>query len=366
MIRVQIHLSSLLFNPTKPNLSFRYVYTIKPPKPSFITDYLINSLGLSPDRAAKAAQRLAHIRDARRPDSVRHFLKHLGLTDSHIQTLVSWCPILLSADLATTLQPNAAALQAHGFSGPLLVHLVRSNPFVLISDGVLPRLHFWKDFFRNDEKSLLKVFRRNRYLVHYDIAEKIAPNIELLRGYGFSDRDIGIVVMRINGFITRSPEAIKELIERTMELGFSCGSGMFLQGLSVVGMRRGEALEMKMEFFKKLGWSEDESQSAFKKNPKVLSLRVENIQSKLDFLMGEAGLDPSSIAKMPLLLTYSLEKRLRPRFLVLDMLKSHELLKRGCNVNTAMSLSDEEFMDKFVVPFKDVVPQLDEVHLSSY
>lgn len=334
-------------------------YSTKPHKPRFIiTDYLINSLGLSPERAARAAPRLAHLRDASRPDSVRHFLEHLGLTHSHIQTLVSWRPTLLSVDLSSTLRPNADALHSHGFSGALLLHLVRANPSVLTSHAVLPRLHFWKDFFHNDQASLVKAFRRNRYLVQYSISDKIVPNIELLSRYGFSDRDIGTVVMRINGFITRSPEAIKELIERTMELGFTCGSGMFLQGLSVVAMRRGEALEKKMEFFRKLGWSEDEAKSAFRKNPKVLSLRVENIQSKLDFLMGVVGLDPSAIAGTPLLLTYSLEKRLMPRFRVLDMLNSKGLLKKEWKFSTAMALSDEEFGNKFVLPFKDLVPQL--------
>lgn len=338
---------------------------LAPPETHFMVQYLISSVGLSPEEALKASRTLpTNLQSTKNPDSVIRFLKETGLTPAHIKTLIAWYPRLLCANVQKTLAPRARELESDGFAGQMLVQLLRSNPFALILKGVLPRLRFWRAFLGADERNLLRALKRNRALINYDIDRKITPNITLLRSYGLSDQHIATVMMRANGFILRSPDSMKALIEQTEKLGFARDSGMFMQGLSVVAMLTRPTLEKKMELFKRFGWSEADVLLAVKKYPNILTLSEENVHLKMKFLEEQVGCSQSYIKLRPSLLAYSLEKRLMPRHSVLKILKSKKLIKKDLDFNTAMATSEEQFVDKFVLSYEEQVPNLHQIYAS--
>ncbi|XP_073005621.1 transcription termination factor MTERF8, chloroplastic-like [Typha latifolia] len=341
-------------NPSEPQV----------PDHHFMAEYLISSVGLTPDQATRASKNLVQLQTRERPDSVIRFLKEIGLDDAHVKSLISWHPRLLCASVEKTLEPRARELEKGGFSGAMLVQLLRSNPFALTLNGVLQRLNFWKEFIGGGEQSFLKVVKRNRMLINYDIDKKIIPNITILRNYGLSDKDIVSVMMRVNGFILRSPISIRRLVEETEELGFPLPSGMFVQGLSVVAMIKRSTLEKKVEFFKSFGWSEEEIQSAFRKYPNILTLAEENVRSKVEFLIGQVNCLPEYIISRPLLLAYSLQKRLLPRYHVLAILQSKGFQKNR-NLYTVAGLPESSFVEKFILPYKSKVPDLEGSYVSA-
>ncbi|KAG1368828.1 transcription termination factor MTERF2, chloroplastic [Cocos nucifera] len=325
--------------------------------------YLISSVGLSPEEALKASRILpANLQSPENPDSVLRFLKETGLTPAHIKTLIFWHPRLLCANVRKTLAPRARVLESGGFGGQMLVQLLRSNPYALSLNAVLPRLRFWRAFFGGDERNLLRALKRNRTLINNDINRKITPIISLLRSYGLSDQDIATVMMRVNGFIFRKPDSMKALIEQTEELGFPRGSGMFVQGLSVVAMLKRETLKEKMELFKGFGWSEADLLAAVKKNPNILTLSGQNVRLKMKFLEGQVGCQQSYIKRRPSLLAYSMEKRLLPRHYVLQTLKSKKLIKKDRDLSPVMTMSEKQFVDKFILIYKEQVPNLHQIY----
>ena len=58
----------------------------------------------------------------------------------------------------------------------------------------------------------------------------------------------------------------------------------------------------------------------------ILMRSKDILQSKSEFLISEAGLEPAYIAHRPAMLTYSLEGRLRPRYYVMKFLKATGLV----------------------------------------
>ncbi|OAY66308.1 transcription termination factor MTERF2, chloroplastic-like [Ananas comosus] len=334
------------------------------PESHFMVDYLVSSIGLSRDQAIKASKGLAHLRSPDRPDAVVGFLKRTGLSDAHIKSLISWHPKLLCANTEKTLERRAKELEEGGFSGPLLVQVVRSNPFAFTINGVLQRLQFWKEFVGGDNTVFSKVVRRNRMLINYDIERKVVPNITLLRNYGLSDKDITLVMMRVNGFILRSPISIKHLLKQTEDLGFSPESKMFVQALSVVAMIKSTTLQKKIELFKSFGWSKDEVHKAFRKCPNVLSLAEENVRLKMDFLLGKAGCLPVYIKERPMLLAYSLEKRLVPRHHVMSILKEKGIGKYF-SFYSVVGLPEKNFVEKFIRRNEKGMPGLDKVYAAA-
>lgn len=329
-----------------------------------IAEYLINSCGLSSQKAASASKLLSKWTSIDQAHRVRHFFKLHGFTDTHVRKLISNYPWILSVNIEKTLEPNLQTLNEMGFIEEELQRLIASNPSLLVNPLAIPRLEFWQTFLRTkSRKDLVSVFWRNPGLIGQDIVSGIAPKIALLKEHGLSESDIAGLVKRGHGFIKRSTKAIEALLKSATELGFDPKSSMFGVALSSLsGLSRG-ALEDKMEFFKGLGWSEEDLLTAVKKVPFVIRFSKEILLEKMDFLVG-AGCTLSYIASRPYILLFSLEKRLKPRHHVIEMLKSNEINTRWGLFST-MSIPEKKFVETFILPYKEQVPKLHDIYITA-
>jgi mTERF domain-containing protein len=98
--------------------------------------------------------------------------------------------------------------------------------------------------------------------------------------------------------------------------------------------------------------------------PKVLELSDKNIGCKIEFLINEAAMEPQYIVERPVLLTFSLEKRLVPRHYVMKVLQEKELLNSNTNFFTT-KLGEETFKLKFIDCHKDSVPGLADAYAAA-
>lgn len=237
--------------------------------------------------------------------------------------------------------------------------LVTSNPSLLVNPSAIPRLEFWQAFLRTESrKELVSVFWRNPCLIAQDVVSGIAPKIALLKEHGLSETDIACIVKRGHGFIKRSTKSLEELLMKVKELGFvDTKSPMFGQALSSFGGLRHGAFEEKTELFKGLGWSEEEFHAALKKAPFLIRISKENVLEKMDFLVRRAGYEQSYISSNPVLIMFSLEKRLKPRHYVLEMLKSNEIVPRW-GLYSVMCLPERKFVESFILPYKEQAPKI--------
>lgn len=133
----------------------------------------------------------------------------------------------------------------------------------------------------------------------------------------------------------------------------------------MVSIYNKETLHKKEELFKQVyGWSDEEFSSAVKKYPYILCLSEENIRSKMDFLVKDAGFEPRSIASMPTLMSYSLS-RLVSRHNVLRTLEAKGL-KKNCNLLNACVLSEKRFLELYIVPYEKDLRGLSEDYIDAY
>ncbi|KAJ6791902.1 transcription termination factor MTERF8, chloroplastic-like isoform X2 [Iris pallida] len=349
--------SCLHFLPPKHHL------TSSPPEPpTFITQYLIDSCGFSPAAAAKASKRISHLTSPDRPDSVRHFLKHNDFTDSDIRAFISRYPRILCTSVERSMAPNLRALSALGFSQPDLRRLVAANPQALQLASAVPCAQFFGSLLRGCTKKLLLALTRNRGLLTLDVDTGIAAKISLLKAHGLTADDIGVLLVRGQGFIVRSVSSIETLLKRAQELGFVPGTPMYIHCLLSLSGLTGEKLKAKMEIYRSLGWSEGELSLALRKHPFVLRLSEENIRRKMEFLVGTAGCTLAYITLRPQLISYSLEKRLIPRHHVLGILKSNELIDRERDFYGFMCITERDFVDDVILPHRDRLPTLLETY----
>ncbi|KAJ4744886.1 Mitochondrial transcription termination factor-like [Rhynchospora pubera] len=341
----------------------RHYLSTQCPQPKelpFIAQYLISSFGFSPHRAFKcsADSNLRAVKSSERPDSVVAFLKATGLSHDQIKAVVSFHPYVLARNVEKTLKPKVGELINGGFSGELLVHLIRYNPAALERRDTLSRLLFWRDFVGNNNQVLLKIIKRNTLLLIRDIDKHIVPRINLLKEYGLSSPDIVSLIGSGNRCLKQNLDSFKQTLQIIEELGISRGSRMFVAGLKAIGGYSKDKIKGKVEFFMvTYGWSEEEVHAAFRKYPTVLSYSGNKVKSNMDFLVRKAGFESRSIALQPMLLGYSVQKVLIPRYTVLRDLQAKGL-KKKYSLFSAAVMSESNFLERYVVPHEKDVPGL--------
>uniref|UniRef100_A0ACD5TB84 Uncharacterized protein n=1 Tax=Avena sativa TaxID=4498 RepID=A0ACD5TB84_AVESA len=147
----------------------------------------------------------------------------------------------------------------------------------------------------------------------------------------------------------------------TEGIGVPRGSGMFRQALQSVAFLSKEKVTAKVDYLKKtFGWSDAEVRIAVTRAPMLLQRSKDMLQRRSKFFISEVGLEPAYIAHRPVIIGFSIEGRLRPRYYVLKFLKVNGLLDRNRGYCYIFKIREEEFVKKFICPHKEAAPHLAE------
>ncbi|CAL9772043.1 unnamed protein product [Musa acuminata subsp. burmannicoides] len=311
---------------------------------NFIVVDSLHSCELSSEKAAKKAK--YHTCHKNSSSLTIEFFKQSGWSDAQVMKLIQKSPRLLRTKVETVLKPRMRSLKDMGFSDTEIVQLVSSCPSVLIRD-IQPKINLWRSLLGSNER-LLKASRRNMFLLTSSLGRKIEPNISLLRECGISDKRIAYMVVTKPTIMGRSNKYIKEAIKYVEELGVPCNCRMFPYALSIVtGMSRSrfdDTFATLMNF----GLSRQDVIAVFRKHPTIWVLSKKNICDKMTFLMKEAGCELTYIVSHPVFLTCSLEKRLKPRYEILNFLEQNKLLDKVYGLLSLITLSEKKFRKKFL------------------
>ncbi|CAL9181087.1 unnamed protein product [Musa hybrid cultivar] len=328
---------------------------------NFIVVNPLQSCELSSEKAAKTAK--YHTCCKNSSSLSTEFFKQNGWSDTQVMKVTQKVPKLLRAKVETTLKPRMRSLQDMGFSDTEIVQLVSKCPTILFHN-IQPNLNFLKSLLGSNER-LLKACRRNRFLLTSSLAQKIEPNISLLRECGISDECIARMVVLNPGFVVRKNKFIKEVMEHVEELGVPHDCGMFPHALiTVLNLSRSKC-DATFATLKSFGWSQPDIVAILRKNPCVWRLSKKNISDKMTFLTKEAGCELQYIIRNPGILSYSLEKRVRPRHEVINFLEQNKLLDKGHSLLYVMPLTEQKFMNQFLFPYKEKFTALYDAYVAS-
>ncbi|CAL5043719.1 unnamed protein product [Urochloa decumbens] len=343
--------------------------------PFSLEEYLVTSCGLAPAQARKAAQKAfdesskdcnkkafeelnySRLNSASNPDAILALLSSVGLSRADIAGIVAADPLVLRSS-AKNVGPRLLALRDRlGLSAPQIARFLLVGTRALCRCDVVRKLEFFISFYGSFER-LLVAMKRNNSILLSDLERVIEPNIALLRQCGLSVRDIAQLCLRNAWLLTFNPERVKEIVLRTEELVVHRSSGMFKSALTAISCIDKEKIAPKLKFLRiSLRCSESEVAIAVSKMPCILGYSEESLLRKIQFFTKEVGLDPQYIVERPVLLGYSLEKRLVPRHCVMKMLQA-----KGFNSNISFSslakLGEKDFRLKFIDRHEDSVPGL--------
>uniref|UniRef100_A0ACD5V997 Uncharacterized protein n=1 Tax=Avena sativa TaxID=4498 RepID=A0ACD5V997_AVESA len=320
---------------------------------SFVKKFLVTDCGLTPEQALKASKRLSYVTSLSRPQATLAFLSGRGVSRDDIAAAVVADPRILSASVGRVLTPRFTELAEIGLSPSQIVAILSIRRTEAVHGNVL----FWLQTLGTYHK-LLPLAKLNRELLSASLDKVIKPNLKTLQECGVSACDIGGISLYSSRLFTVKHKFLLGAITQVEELGVERGSGMFRRALAALAFMRKDILAAKIQLLRKLGFSQDDIVMIAKKAPLVLAKSDKKIQQALEFLMKDVCLQAPYIAQRPVLMMYSLEKRLMLRQSLLKVLRQKRSLNVEWDFYTTASLSEKKFVEKFVDPYKNSVPGL--------
>ncbi|KAG6488193.1 hypothetical protein ZIOFF_056952 [Zingiber officinale] len=290
------------------------------PDPLFMVEYLVNTCGFSADDASKVSKSLPRNKSTENPDVVLGFLRYQGFDGANLRKVISLRPRLLGCHVEKNLAPKFQIFRDMGLSESDVIDVVLLHPAIIdlnFQNTLLPRLKVWESLFGSKE-ILLNNLRRHGWFMTTNIENVVRPNMNFLQ----------------------------DECDRAEGIGIPRGSGMFLWILDVLHGVSREKFEAQVKLMNSFDFSNSDFVAAIKKYPWFLWLSTETLQRKMEFLVKDVGITPSNIAKQPVFLALSLEKRVIPRFHVLEILKSEGLWTSQDTLRTIFLSPGPKFMQK--------------------
>ncbi|KAF5733730.1 hypothetical protein HS088_TW16G00170 [Tripterygium wilfordii] len=323
----------------------------------FTVSYLVNSFGFSLE-TAKLLSKKVHFENSERPDCVVQFLRNNGLTDAHLSKLVRSFPTVLLADPKKRILPKLEFLRSMGVSGIDLADVVSFGGNILqrsLDKKIIPFYNTLKNYLKDDDK-ILRVLKCKSFVCGKPTL--LAHNISILQRLGVPKSSITFLLNYHPSVLCSSDEKFNRDVEKVVGFGFDPSRTTFVHGLNTLSSISRESWENKSGIYRRLGWSEDEFLSAFRSFPICMDYSEENITRKMDFFVNKLGWPPATVAKLPYLLGFSMEKRIIPRSSVIEILINKGLIMEKPALSSLLTISDNRFLDRFVVTYQEQVPQL--------
>nr|CAD1828994.1 unnamed protein product [Ananas comosus var. bracteatus] len=320
--------------------------------------FLIDSCGLSPESAISASQKL-RFKSTENPSAVLRLLRDYGFGETHIYTIISRHPNLLSCDSHRILRPKIEALRSFGFSGESLARVLTVQPALLtrsLEKHIIPCLTFLRTLLASDG-DFVSVFTRYPRGLNADLNKSILPILAVLREHNLPEDRIPKLVKIHPRILILSLRRAIEIVDGLKPPG-SCRPISSSSTLSVRSPdRRARAGTGRWRSSRALGCPRPTSFRVPEAPVGHADVRGEDTAGPRVFLR-RLKFAPDDILKHPILLCYSLEKRILPRCAVISVLKRKGKLEESLPLIPALTESAPSFLKRFVMRYQDDIPEV--------
>ncbi|CAL5183782.1 unnamed protein product [Lathyrus oleraceus] len=321
---------------------------------TFTLNYLIQNLAFSPQTASKISTKVL-LHNSQNPDSVLALFKTYGFSNSQISSIIKKCPKLLIFNPNKTILPKLHFFLTKGASTSDLIQIVTKNPrflYLSLQNSITPSYDLVKKFLLSDQSTIASI----KIYPCFICSKTPSQNIQFLLQNGVPEsKVVTFLLQNRNNLLTQNPPLFKKVVVELMELGFNPKTTFFTVALGAKIMK--PIWETKIGLYKKWGWSEENIVSAFVMYPWCMLTSESKIEASMSFFVNHMGWDSLVLAKNPILLSLSLEKRVIPRAFVLKFLESKGLIKYA-KLAAPFKVSEDLFLKRYVNRFKEESSQL--------
>ncbi|KAL7131496.1 hypothetical protein ABFS83_12G007300 [Erythranthe nasuta] len=240
--------------------------------------------------------------------------------------------------------------------------MVSKNPFLLassLSKTIKPGIEVIKEVLESEKSNydnnnnfkalMFRILSRYAFVIGKDSV--LRSNIAYLRRCGVVGSQL-ITMLKCEPRLLSIPEEeLRNLVSRATEVGFLMGSRMLVYGILALYGNTPETIDRKSKLLRSFGFSQDESNEMFVKSPPIFKTSEAKLRRGIEFFLQTVMLDKSVLVGTPALLDFSLEKRMIPRYKILEVMKSRGLLEKDPSFVTVAFLTDKKFVEKYILRF---------------
>ncbi|GMH10241.1 hypothetical protein Nepgr_012082 [Nepenthes gracilis] len=336
----------------------------QPPSSSFTVQFFMNSCGL-PLRAAISTSKKIRLNENKKGqmESVIAFLKSHGFSDVQIAKLILEYPQFLHFKISQNLAPKIEYLIECGFTGSLLPEIVLLCPYMLrrsLAVRLKPTFEFLRKYVGTNERALVAI-KRSPLLLQFNIEKNMQSNVEYLIKEGMPSCSISRLIITQPTCLLQNIDKVAHKVETVKKFGIHPSTRGFVDAFRVMVSMSELTWKKKVEVLKSLGWSEEDVIDTFVRSPLSLARSEEKLRSVMDFYVNTVKIEPKSIIAQPMLLGFSLNRRLIPRFNVLKILEEKNLLnnKKPASI---LAKSEKDFVNTYIFKNLKELPILLEIY----
>lgn len=323
-----------------------------------LIDYLNANFKFSKSQSVYIAKHVSATTFPEKPLSMMRFFKQIGFSETQIRNMILQRPQVLFSDVDKTLRPKIELFQRSGFEGSELCMFISKNPTVLtasLKKALVPSVEAIRRIV-HDEKEFVQVLRKcGPILPKY---RKFVDNITFLESLGIVGSQLSMLLKRQSRLLTAQQSKVKSYALRAVDMGFHENSRMFVHALLTICGLSFKTFSRKLELIQCFGFSKDESLQMFKRSPGLLRTSEKKLKVGVEFFLHTVMLSKSVLVHRPMILMYSIEDRVIPRYRVFQLLISKKLCKKVPSYISVLCLSEEMFLDKYISRFRENAVEL--------
>ncbi|XP_021729926.1 transcription termination factor MTERF2, chloroplastic-like [Chenopodium quinoa] len=242
------------------------------------------------------------------------------------------------------------------------VRLIEKHPAVLncrITSNLEPKLRFLVE---NGIKGLY--LPRLVWVLVTSDWKRLQENLDCLIEQGVPERRIEELLVLQPRCLYQDISRIKYAVKMIRCMGVKPTDVKYIHNLRVIMSHSKLSWKRKVSVFESLGWSTEEVISTFTRTPHCLSCSEKKLRNAMDYFVNTVKVDRETIIGYPKVLTYSIEKRVVPRFTVWKILIERKLTKCTRFI-WMLNISEKEFIDLYVTKYSTEIPYLLQIYMQS-
>lgn len=262
--------------------------------------------------------------------------------------------------------PKLEFFYSIGFSQSDLAKTLALDPTLLsrsLDNQIIPSYNFLKTVVLSDDK-IVSALKRTTWIFLKDYKTTLVPNISFLTEMGVPQKSVTLLLAHFPETMMQKHEEFCRTVMEVAEMGFHPKKTVFVLAVHAISGKGNKSIwERCFEVYRKWGWPKDDILEAFRRHPHCIMLSEEKINKNMEFLVKKMGWPSKMIVRLPVVLFFSLEKRIVPRCSVVQVLLSKGLVKEDLSLATVLLLPVEKlFLERFVARYKKEVPGLLDVY----
>ncbi|MCO5586471.1 hypothetical protein L7F22_040411 [Adiantum nelumboides] len=278
-------------------------------------------------------------------------LKDRGIDGPTAGAFVSSQNRLLHGNL-NTFHSRLQALEDAGISAALLKKAILQRGDSLSTFAAPGVLQEHLPFFKDMGLSLhdgFNVILRCPSFVRLSVEKRLKPLCEFLCRKGVSKGAIKKIIIYHPYLFTACEAKFFQKVQIIEEFGLDLKNASGVRALGLWSRFSAEKLYEKFDFLKSMGLSHEEVTLMVCRVPCVLSLHEESLRKRIQFYRYTLKFSLARMISSSALFTCSFEKRVIPRWSILQDLREKGLLKKPVSFAAALALPDKEFNKRYKI-----------------